>query len=252
MRFEVLGSFRFLSDRGEAELGPNQRRLVFATLVLHMNKPVQIGSIAHVLWGDDVPESAAGNVQAHVSRIRSQLRRIPTTDVELRTMGRSYVLRGSPDQVDAHEFRRLAAEAAARNGDRAIERYDRALALWRGTSALADLTPERSRELLVRPLEELRLHVLEARNELMLSSGGHQELIPELTSLVGHHPGRTRTTAQLMLALHRSGRTVEALAIYRSARESIVSTHGLEPARGLAELHDRILRDDPALQLAVV
>ena len=52
---------------------------------------------------------------------------------------------------------------------------------------------------------------------------------------------------QLMLALYRSGRQVESLAVYRDARETLVHELGLEPGRSLQELEQAILSQDPQL-----
>ena len=50
-----------------------------------------------------------------------------------------------------------------------------------------------------------------------------------------------------MLALHRAGRTAEALAAYQRVRTSIAENLGMEPGHGLQVLHRRILANDPAL-----
>jgi hypothetical protein len=50
-----------------------------------------------------------------------------------------------------------------------------------------------------------------------------------------------------MLALYRSGRQADALARYRTGRELLVSTLGIEPSRSLRQLQDAILRQDATL-----
>jgi replication-associated recombination protein RarA len=54
-----------------------------------------------------------------------------------------------------------------------------------------------------------------------------------------------------MLALYRSGRRAEALAVYRRTREMLVEELGLEPSRALQDLERAILRADPALEPAL-
>jgi hypothetical protein len=51
------------------------------------------------------------------------------------------------------------------------------------------------------------------------------------------------------VALYRSGRQAEALDAYQSARRALVDELGIEPGRELRELHQRILTQDPALDL---
>ena len=52
-----------------------------------------------------------------------------------------------------------------------------------------------------------------------------------------------------MLALYRSGRQAEALDAYVAARRRLVDDIGVEPSAELRKLHERILRQDPALRL---
>jgi hypothetical protein len=54
-----------------------------------------------------------------------------------------------------------------------------------------------------------------------------------------------------MLALYRSGRQAEALAVYQDARGALVDELGIEPTQALRELENAILRQDPALDIAV-
>jgi DNA-binding SARP family transcriptional activator len=53
-----------------------------------------------------------------------------------------------------------------------------------------------------------------------------------------------------MLALYRSERQAEALEAYQDARRALVEELGVEPGRALRELHQAILNQDPALDLA--
>src|SRR5947208_2498313 len=64
-------------------------------------------------------------------------------------------------------------------------------------------------------LAELRGDVLVRRIEAELELGRHEQLVGELTALVEEQPLREKLRCQLMLALYRSGRQVEALAVYR-------------------------------------
>jgi len=100
----------------------------------------------------------------------------------------------------------------------------------------------------MRRLEELRTTAREARVEADLRLGRHQELVPELESLVGEDPTRERLTGQLMLALYRCGRQTAALDVLRRARAHLVGELGLEPAPALLELQAKILNHDPALE----
>src|ERR687892_702803 len=71
-----------------------------------------------------------------------------------------------------------------------------------------------------------------------------------LDSLVAEHPLRERLHGLRMLALYRAGRQAEALEAYGAARAALVEQVGAEPGPDLRRLHEAILRQDPALELA--
>ena len=96
-------------------------------------------------------------------------------------------------------------------------------------------------------LEEQRLGALEDRIDADLALGRHADLIHELDALVVEHPYRERFRGQQMLALYRSGRQADALAAYRSARETFVEGLGIEPGAELKALERQVLDQDPAL-----
>jgi DNA-binding SARP family transcriptional activator len=51
-----------------------------------------------------------------------------------------------------------------------------------------------------------------------------------------------------MLALYRSGRQAEALAVYRDTRRMLSDELGIEPGPRLHELERAILRHEPSLE----
>ena len=89
---------------------------------------------------------------------------------------------------------------------------------------------------------------LEDRIEADLALGRHAEVVPELERLVADHPLRERLRAQQMLALYRSrppGRGARRIPATRGATWS--EEVGVEPGPELRELHEAMLRQDPAL-----
>ncbi|MBO0868513.1 MAG: response regulator, partial [Micromonosporaceae bacterium] len=96
-------------------------------------------------------------------------------------------------------------------------------------------------------LEEARLVAVEDRFDALLRLGRHREILGDLIGLVPVQPARERLVGQLMLALHRCGRTGEALDAYRAARRRLAEELGLEPGAELCRLEVALLRGDPRL-----
>jgi hypothetical protein len=115
-----------------------------------------------------------------------------------------------------------------------------------GVPPLTDFRYELAQAEIAR-LEELRLACPEERNEANLALGSAGALPAELGRMVTDHPLRERLRGQLMLALYRSGRQVDALEAYSEFRSTLMEELGLEPSSALRELQAAILRHDPAL-----
>ncbi|MGH8900612.1 MAG: AfsR/SARP family transcriptional regulator [Egibacteraceae bacterium] len=188
----------------------------------------------------------------HVFNLRRLLEasRDPLLPPIIETRQPGYILRASPDQVDALRFQAIVADArsALRNDQhaKAAVLLRQALGLWRG-SMLADLAHEPFVQTRAVFLEEARLAAIHDRIEADLVLGRHAELVGELRVLVAEHPSREQFHRQLMLALHRSGRQAEALAVYQETRRALIEGFGIEPSSALRSLEQAILRQDPTI-----
>jgi tetratricopeptide (TPR) repeat protein len=162
-----------------------------------------------------------------------------------------YLLQIASGQLDSQLFAQLTAKAdtLASAGDvgAAADTLRLALGLWRGPT----LSGINSRSLAAKGahLDETRLAAIESYLDLELRVGRHHQMVAEIGTLVAEHPLRERLRGLLMLALYRSGRQAEALAVYRVGRELLIEELGLEPGEDLRRLEASILADDRTLRL---
>ncbi len=244
MDFKILGPLEVWDGARELPIRGRKQRIVVALLVLNANEPVSRDELAEALWGEDRPKDSAHALDVQISRLRKTL----GAD-RLRTDAGGYSLRVEPDELDLNRFERLREEAPNAPPERAATLLREALALWRGPP-LADLASESFAQNELARLEELRLLAIEDRVGADLALGRHAALVPELEELVSRHPFRERLREDLMLALYRSGRQADALRVYDTTRRLLAGELGLEPGEGLKQLHRRILRQEPDLELS--
>ncbi len=245
MRYRLLGPVTVLGDTGPLRPGGQKQTSVLAALLLNPNRVVTEDRLIDLTWGENAPPSVRGRLQVHISELRKLLGR----DVIVRRAP-GYLIEVAPGDRDLDVFDEEVAKARATSGADAVTHLRAALALWEGTplggvsEALAGYEGP--------ALAERRLVVLEELYEQELAAGRHGEVVGELRRLVDEHPFRERLRAALMLALHRCGRTPEALETYARAHELLVDELGIEPGQALQDLRMRILRGEgePAAPVA--
>lgn len=253
LRVEALGSLRAWHGEQELDLGPGRQRAVFVTLVARaVTQPVTRPELIQAVWGDAAPASADGSVHTYISGLRRALepnRARWSTDGVLVSSPAGYRLRLAQGALDVHVFDKLREKARAlrQAGDAAgaVETLDAALALWRG-EALSGV-PGPFAEAQRARLAEHRLLALEQRAADLLTLGSHEDLVAELSVLVREYPLRESLWQSLMIALHRGGRSAEALDAFQHAREVLREELGVVPGVEIAKVHQRILTNDPSL-----
>jgi DNA-binding SARP family transcriptional activator len=253
MNFQILGPLEVVLRGRPLELTAAKQKALLANLLLHPNEVVSSDRLIDELWGSEPPGSAANALQVYVSQLRGLLephREKGKPSVVLPALAGGYLLRVEPLALDAYRFEQgLSQGIAARiagNPAGGAEQLRRALALW-GGAALADFTYEPFAQSEIVRLEELRVVALEERIEADLALGGHAALVSELEGLVREHPLRERLRGELMLALYRCGRQVEALELYQESYRILNDELGILPGPELRELEQAILRQDPDL-----
>ncbi|MEU3278828.1 BTAD domain-containing putative transcriptional regulator [Streptomyces antibioticus] len=218
-------------------------RALLAALLLDAGRVVPVETLKEILWGGAPPASAHASLHNHVTR----LRRLLDDPERLRAVPPGYQLRVAQGELDVHLYDRHIAAArgayAARNWERVVRECAAALALWRGTP-LSGLPAELGGYAFAQRLSEARLLLLEWRYDAELALGGSRldRIVPELTALAAEHPLREAYHRQLMLALYRTGRRAEALAVHRDLRTRLVEGLGIEPGPAVREAHVEVLR----------
>jgi DNA-binding SARP family transcriptional activator len=239
MRFEILGPLR-VTGGGDIVLR-GRRRLLLIALLAHPNAAVHTVDLFDWLWPGRPPRAAMATLRAHISMLRGLLEpdRAPWQPAgRLLTQPPGYLLRVDPGELDLFDFERLLRAARgrldARDAEGAQHLLTEALALWRG-GPLSDAAHVGAAHAEIARREELRLAAVTLRVEANLVLRRHQEIVPELTHLVVKYPLHERFYVQLMVALSRSGRRADALAVYRRARAVLASELAVAP--GLALRH---------------
>jgi DNA-binding SARP family transcriptional activator len=257
MDFDILGEVRARRDGDEVELGTAKQRAVLAVLLLEANQPVPAGRIVAAVWGAEPPANGANVVQKYVAGLRRALEperspRTPSRVLALHPAG--YRLAVEPGSLDADvvagQVRQAEAALSAGELDRAATLLGDALARWRGEPLAGLHGPvfEAARQ----RLTERRAAAAELHAEVLLRAGRYPTLLPELVQLLEEFPYRERLHALHLEALYRTGRQAEALAAYTSARRRLVDEVGVEPGPDLRQVHERILRAEPAAGTAPI
>ena len=243
MEFSILGPLEVHAGNGPVDLGTGKLGFLLAALLCRANSTVSTLRLTEALWWGNPPRTAAKNLQVNVHYLRKALQS-PGDGPRVLSRPGGYLLSTAPEEVDLARFETLAAEAtaAARQGEpeRADRLFQRALALWRGRPfdgmERSPLVQQESAR-----LAERRLAVAETAIDVRLALGQHFEALADLDPLVACHPYRERLRAQQMIALFRTGRQVEALAVFDAVRRLLAEELGLQPGAVLRRIQQAIL-----------
>jgi DNA-binding SARP family transcriptional activator/tetratricopeptide (TPR) repeat protein len=263
VHFGLLGDLIVIGPDGGREVRGRRQRELLALLLLNGNRIVPSEVLVEEIWSQGRGDAAAGSLKMAMSRLRRSLGEgEPSLDPDhpassptqrIVTRGPGYRLTVHDGELDVVEFRRelQAGTAAAREGNFSQARHLLAGALgrWRG-EALAEFRDSPWATLERLQLDRLRIDAIEERISADLSLGEHRAVVGELEGLVLDHPERERLQEHLMIALYRSGRQVDALSAFSRAREHLIAEFGVEPSEHLRAVHQAVLVQDPALDLA--
>lgn len=239
----VLGPLQVHDGSAWRTIGSPKRRAVLAALVARAPHPVSVETLVREVWGDAPPASARTQVHGYVLHLRRALPACAADALTTTTTGYALDVATLGTDADRAERGLVVARAALAASDPvgAAQVVDGARGLWRG-DPFEDVVATPVVRARVERLAELRREVEETGFAALLGQGLHAEAVGPLTRHLAAHPVREHVCAQLMTALHRTGRQAEALQVYRRLRRVLVEELGVEPCAEVQALHHEILR----------
>lgn len=240
LRVEGIGPLRAFVDGDEIELGPPKQRAAFAVLALCAGTTVSRDELVDRVWGESAPTTAAGSLHTYISGLRRALGPMQDLLVSDRV---GYCLRLDREMFDATHTEDLAGRArAARDTRNALGAYEQALAQWTAGTLFAGVPGPYVEQARSR-LAGLRLQLLVEHAEIA-RPGELPEVVGRLLAEIPAHPFDERLRCVLMSALHRSGRTADALAQYGDLRRGLAADLGISPSQATEAVYAEILAGD--------
>ncbi|HEU5279785.1 MAG TPA: BTAD domain-containing putative transcriptional regulator [Gaiellaceae bacterium] len=234
---------------GPRDLGGARPKQVLEILLAARGRRVPTDRLADLLWGQDLPQNAAGSLQTFVSVLRRRLfsdrelaRELVITEMEAYRFAVDLV------DLDLDRFDQLLDRSRREATGRARRSLEEALALVRG-EVLED-EPYASWAQELRVAYQGRVH--EARLDAAHAALAELDYAAALThaeAAVSLDPFSEQAHRAQMLSLYALGRQHEALDTYRRFRMRLDEELGLQPTTDLRSLEAAILRQDDARSL---
>jgi DNA-binding SARP family transcriptional activator len=229
---------------GPGDLGGSRPKQVLEILLAARGASVPVDRIAEMLWGEKLPDNAAGSLQTFVSVLRRHLCPDPRCARELIVTERgAYRFAVGHADIDLDRFDRLLDRAGRVPTETARRCLAEALSL--ATDEVLEDEPYADWALELRGLYRGRVigANLEAADAALATHDYRAGLnYSESATTLDRFSERAHRTG--MLALYAMGRTHEALESYRRLRSVLVGELGLEPSVETRSLEAAILRQD--------
>lgn len=244
MRYEILGPTRVVGGAGACSVSAPKMEVLLAALLVNADQVVSVEQLHTEIWQDGGPRRASATLQVYISQLRKFLRAAGHGGNPILKRPCGYLLAVGADHLDVRVFTRLLREGRAHAREARYEAaraaFQTALSLQRGPVA-----GELSCGPIVNQLRAWFAEALVECNEALIDAelalGCHRETVGRLYCLTAQHPYNETFYGQLMRALFHCGRRADALTVYRSAGSRLMIDLGVEPSRGLREIHESIL-----------
>lgn len=250
LRIRVLGPIGAEIDGSPLRLSKARHRETLGILVAAHGRTVSTGGLVDELW-EDAPAGAVGAVRTFIGELRRILEperpaRMPP--VTLVTVGDGYALKLPVDAVDLWRAERAIQSADGMSMEARESLLTGALEEWRGAAFEEFSMRSWAKSERVR-VAELMARLVEQLAETRLALGRPADVVELLDSHIVEHPWREEGWRLLALALYRSARQGDALAVLSQARSVLMQDLGLDPSDRLTELERGIRGHDPSLDL---
>jgi DNA-binding SARP family transcriptional activator len=221
LQLHVLGPLVAFREGQQLGLGGLRQRAVLGRLICSSGRVVTLDQLASAVWGESHPPGYVSTLQTYVFHLRAVLdpsRSARGASAVLRTEAGGYRIdvNANGTTLDAVQFEALFAAGRARlaAGDpgAAAGQLRAAIELWRG-DVMADLRDFEFVQPYVDRLTQLLADAQECSFDAELVLGNHAGIVDATATAIAAHPLRERFHAQRMLALYRSGRQADALAL---------------------------------------
>ena len=240
MQLSVLGSPAVLAGSRVVLVRGSTQVAVIAVLAAATGSWVRRAVLEDQVWGGSLVSESA--LRVTVNRLRSQLAQAGLADA-IDGDRAAYRLTLPPGEIDAVVYGGLAdAAAAARaRGERrrAVELAAQAEALWRGPAYEGALEISAVRAEHER-LERLRDDVFEHAAADLLDLGDPAPAAEAAGRVIDRQPFRESAWALHIAALHRLGRTAEAIAAYERLRRLLDAELGIGPGPSVRAVIDAV------------
>ncbi|MDP9794577.1 DNA-binding SARP family transcriptional activator [Catenuloplanes nepalensis] len=244
LNLRLLGPLRVWRGDVELDPGPRQQAYLLALLVARAGAPVSVSELIGLIWDDDAPASAVNIVQKYLGA----LRRVLEPGLPSRAAGSYLVRHGAgyrftapPGTLDVATFRELVATARASAPDLALDRYARALELWRGPAA-DGLAPGPRAMPVFAALDDEFLDACVTAARLAVAADRPERVLRPLRLAASLAPLHERVQAGLVAVLGAAGRRAEAVSVYREVRARLDDELGVEPGPVLRDTYRVLVR----------
>lgn len=250
LEYRILGPVEVRRDDLALDLGPPKQRAVLAALLLARGAVVGTDRLIDTVWGDHPPAAAITSLQAYISNLRRILR-TGTEPSPISRVGTGYFLDLGSDRLDLIEFDGHTRTARQARDDHhwqdALAESHAGLELWRDGPSERAVGETLWAGGEYAALAEMHAALQEIHVAALLAADDTGAALAEIVTLRADDRLRDRGVWLHMMALHRAGRSTEALAEFAEHQRVLDDELGLVPGTELVDLQGAILRHDPSI-----